>query len=379
MPALLRHSHPFKSNKLAAMSTSMSSLSSSSASESSFASCSQPRSARSRYSVESSSTQATSTLLSADHQQYPEHVRASTSAASTQEAMPAFKARTVHLPLQLPASPRPLVDVDCTTLVVDEELSDVPIGYVLAQMRAIGAVLLNAATHVSIEIPNTSQLPSYLWATSDSRRIASELAPSSSRTPACLPSPPTHILAVRAPDVKRVLLVPVHGLLFASRSPSLSILSSSPHVQPGYPNHPALPSSLPPMNAEDNSDRIALPVVELKLPSATAFPLLLTFIYTQNSNLLLSSLLPKPMGGSSKAFSSPATATELAEALRSCSEKLLLHQVSLVHALWQDVVALSINDELLWASMRFAWAVLVGAMAFQRRDETLERVDQEVQ
>ncbi|KDE04195.1 hypothetical protein MVLG_05356 [Microbotryum lychnidis-dioicae p1A1 Lamole] len=377
MPALSRRSHRINSNKSTVMAVgSVSSYTTSSSSSSD--SSSQPCSVRSRYSVESSSTQATSAMLPSDHQHHTEHVRASMNAASTPDAMPAFKARTVHLPLQLPASPRPLADVDCTTLVVDAELADVPIGYVLAQMRAMGALLLNAATHVSIEIPNALQLPAYLWATSDSHRIASELAHSSSRTPTCLPPPPTHILAVRAPDVERVLLVPVHGLLFASRSSSLSILSSAPQFQPGFPDHPALPSSLTPTSADDNPDRIALPVVELKLPSAIAFPLLLTFIYTQNNSLLLSSLLPKPMGAASEAFSSPTTATELAEALRSCPEKLLLHRVSLVHALWQDAVALSINDKLLWATMRFAWAVLVGAMACQRRDEALERMDRQV-
>jgi len=52
--------------------------------------------------------------------------------------------------------------------------------------------------------------------------------------------------------------------------------------------------------------------------------------------------------------------------------------MSLVHALWQTVVALDVSDEKLWSTMRSAWGILAGALCVKerrRKEQMSERVD----
>lgn len=55
-----------------------------------------------------------------------------------QQAAPAIKAATIHLPLELPPSPEALQQVDITSLAVDEEFDGMPIGFVVAKMQTLG-------------------------------------------------------------------------------------------------------------------------------------------------------------------------------------------------------------------------------------------------
>lgn len=252
-----------------------------------------------------------------------------------------------------------------------------PIGFVVSKLQAMGehkvighlrrrreltscpgragSSLLTHATRTTLRVPAGPELPSYLPCTLPEAPDA--IAPS-------------HILAIHAPDSPRTLLVPVHGLLFASRSSALSLISSAPPRQPSYPNHPALPSVQPPASSAPNE--VHLPVVDLHLPSCLAFPLLQAYLYIHSPSLLLSSLLPTPPSSPSSSPSSISallnpTSVSLSRSLAAVTTEDLLKRISLVHSLWQDVVALGISDEKLWKTMRSAWGLLAGALCVQER------------
>jgi hypothetical protein len=57
---------------------------------------------------------------------------------------PAIKAATINLPIHLPPAPQPIPEVDVTSLVVDEELDGVPVGYLVAKLRAMGTSPLSS-------------------------------------------------------------------------------------------------------------------------------------------------------------------------------------------------------------------------------------------
>jgi hypothetical protein len=165
---------------------------------------------------------------------------------------------------------------------------------------------------------------------------------------------PTHIFAVSSPDSTRTLLLPIHGLLWAARSPSLSVISSHPRYQRP---HISLPASLPPSTKDDET---ALPVVRLHLPSSLAFPLLHSWIYMSSPGALMSSILPS------------TSKTDEDQDLSTLSTTILLSRISLLHGLWQDVVALEMGQEAdpeLWKTMREAWSILVGALARAKRQQ----------
>ncbi|ORY52722.1 hypothetical protein BCR35DRAFT_337685 [Leucosporidium creatinivorum] len=284
----------------------------------------------------------------------------------------AIKAATVHLPLELPAAPSPIEAVELAQLAVDEEFEGMPIGFLVSKLQGMGPSLLTQATATTLHIPAGPQLPSYLPCTLP---VASASAS---------PLSPSHILAIHAPDSPRTLLVPVHGLLFASHSTALSLISSKPHLQPSFPNHPALPSDLPPPSSAPNE--VHLPVVELHMPSSHAFPLLQSYIYLQSPSLLLASLLPtppptpKPSKPSLSALLNP-TPLSLSTSLAALPSQTLLGRISMVHGLWQTAVALGVSDEKLWSTMRSAWGILAGALCVKERrrmEEMSERMEVEV-
>lgn len=214
--------------------------------------------------------------------------------------------------------------------------------------RDAGTSLLSAATSTVLHVPKTPSVPD--WLECDLPPVA--LAP-------------THLLAISTSDQPRTLLVPVHGLLFAAQCEVLKILSSSPSRQRP---HPALPQ-LPAPRAPDAP--LSLPVVQLTLPSSQAFPIVQAWIYLNSPNQLLASLLPpsqpSPAPCSSLSNLLNPTALSLSQTISTLPRQRILHFVTLVHGVWQTVVALHMADERLWSTMRLAWRILVGACVLQQR------------
>ncbi|GAA5923315.1 hypothetical protein JCM3775_007502 [Rhodotorula graminis] len=293
---------------------------------------------------------------------------------------PRAKAGTIRLPLQLPAPPTDLSEVDVSSLVVDDELHGAPVGFAVGRLRQLGAQLLTATTATCLHIPPGPTLAPYLQVS---------LPPQSPPIPPVFL--PSHVFAIHSTDSPRTLLLPVHGLLWAASSPSLNILSSRPEKQPAHPSLPAQPR--PRHGGETH-----LPVIELTLPSSAAFPLLQGWIYLRSPSLLLSSLLPHPPTPSPVAAPSPTShpsslshllnpsspekrppprhtapspqhsPSDFTRTLSALSSVVLLRYVHLVHGLWQDTVALQVSDEDLWRAMGVAWRILVAALALKEQE-----------
>ncbi|KAK4702885.1 hypothetical protein P7C70_g3331, partial [Phenoliferia sp. Uapishka_3] len=293
------------------------------------------------------------------------HMTTSTASTSYETHFPDFRtagATSIHLPTRLPEPPTPFAEVELASLAVDPEFQGLPIGFVVAKLQKLGPELLNASTNSRITIPPGSFLPPYL---------SCPHAPTTSTLTSAPYTRPSHILAIRAPDAPRTLLLPVHGLLWASKSPALSLLSSAPEFQK---QSSLLPSSLPPSDT-------SIPVLELTLPSTLAVPLLQGWIYLASPQILLSTILPAaPRPESSlepllNPAPQPKSPRSLALALSYLPSRTLLDRVSLVHGLWQNVVALEISDPALWSVMSGAWSVLIGALGLrEQRRLAAERV-----
>ncbi|KAM0756637.1 hypothetical protein T439DRAFT_352305 [Meredithblackwellia eburnea MCA 4105] len=309
---------------------------------------------------------------------------------------PNLKAGLLNLPTKLPKAPRDVPTVNLDQLILDESLRDVPVGYFLSKLKELGPTLLQSATRTSVVVPPSPSLPSHLTTVRS--------PPTSSGSPNSMESHinPSHILAIRGEDSDRVLLIPTHGLLWAAKSPGLSLLSCDPRHQPACQ---ILPSTPPP--TPDH-----LPVLEMNLPSILAFPLLQAYIYLEDPALLLNALIPpipdSPANGSpqptaprslshllnpsppppwssispppSTKSPKPETARELSQRLADeVSSKVLLERVTLCHGLWQNTVALEISDEVLWETMGRGWAILLSALGIldKRRREAKERLSRE--
>ncbi|KAM0754522.1 hypothetical protein T439DRAFT_321564 [Meredithblackwellia eburnea MCA 4105] len=159
---------------------------------------------------------------------------------------------------------------------------------------------------------------------------------------------PSHVLAIRTVDSPRTLLLPVHGLLWASKSPALAILSSSPGLQP--------PSDH--LDPDITYGPNELPVLQITLPSSSTISILNQYLYTSSRTRLLSSLLPSHL---------PATSFDIVQSLSHLPPSSLLSSINRVHGLWQNVVALEMADEGVWDTMDQAWTVLVAALIARER------------
>ena len=265
-----------------------------------------------------------------------------------------LKHSSIHLPLALPGPgpDRILEDVDLRTLRLEGEFADGPVGFVVAKLRRVGPALLRAATATSLHIPAGPELPQALPCSFPILRgegvagLEGLLLPS-------------HLLAIHAPDSARTLLLPVHGLVYASLSPALARLAAT---QPAPVTSTGIPTG-------------SLPVVHLNLPSAAAVPLLQGWVYLRSRKALLAGLLPRPPApdppahGASRSLSGllNPTAATLTQQLSRLPAGLLLQHVELLHGLWGVVCALGMADAELWGVMRFAWAVVVGALVLNER------------
>lgn len=147
-------------------------------------------------------------------------------------------------------------------------------------------------------------------------------------------------------------MYPVHAVVLASQCALL----------------PPLPSSFP-----HPDSGLQLPVLPLALPSAEAFSILHSYMYTRRLDVVLKGLFPMPAGFLDSlshetvqaALASGGVLHQLASYLCSSSSSSL--QNLMVHAahvkeLWQDMAALGLHDPELWDTIDLAWEVILGAL-----------------
>ncbi|KAK7053018.1 hypothetical protein VNI00_004339 [Paramarasmius palmivorus] len=227
------------------------------------------------------------------------------------------------------------------------ELANVPPEYIRRGLRKQANEMLAglsslAPSHVPSSLPR-SHLPAFL--------TVPLRAPSSATTP----SYPTHALAVsssRNPEAQP-MIVPVHSIVLAANCARFPELRTTPA-------HPHSPTA-------------QLTVVPFALPSPGAFPILVNYMYQHRLDKVLKSLFPVPSG-----FMSSLSAHDVREWLNS---RTILHQLSTylcehdeyslqrltahathVRDVWQDMVALGLNDPELWDTIDLAWEVILHAL-----------------
>lgn len=165
----------------------------------------------------------------------------------------------------------------------------------------------------------------------------------------------THLLALTDSSAatpeegKRGMLLPIHGLIYASNLVSLSTLG---------------PSAI--YDDEERADGVArIPVVKVSVPSPAAFGTLHRYLYTRCPATLLSELVPLRFLSRNWLSGKPDS--------RGAMEKLsllpigtLLNYARLVQQTWANAVAVGVPDRRFWAIMDRAWDMLVGSVALHR-------------
>ncbi|KAJ7086491.1 hypothetical protein B0H15DRAFT_352183 [Mycena belliarum] len=167
---------------------------------------------------------------------------------------------------------------------------------------------------------------------------------------------PTHALAISntSPSVPAEMhtIFPIHALVLAAHCSKL----------------PQLPPTAP-----RASSSVHLPVLPLTLPSAPAFSILLAFMYTHRLDAVLTALFPIPPRflhalthkAVRAALQSGADLHHLSAHLCAASSsnmQLLMTHTVHVKELWQDMVALGIDDAALWDTVELAYEIVLGAL-----------------
>ncbi|KAJ7207905.1 hypothetical protein GGX14DRAFT_634366 [Mycena pura] len=195
------------------------------------------------------------------------------------------------------------------------------------------------------------------------------------------PSFPTHILAVStarasasasspsaATDIH--LIFPIHAPILAAHCSKLPVLPTrAPRARPDTSAAAAV--------------SVHLPVLPLALPSAPAFAVLLGWMYTRRLGAVLSALLAFPASDPFlRRLELTLTPKAVRAALASRSDRhalaahvcaaaagdvagdvaeLMTHTAH-VKELWQDMVALGIDDDALWDTLQLAYEIVLGAL-----------------
>ncbi|KAF7344464.1 hypothetical protein MSAN_01928000 [Mycena sanguinolenta] len=152
---------------------------------------------------------------------------------------------------------------------------------------------------------------------------------------------PTHALAISnsspSESSDTLLIFPIHALVLAAHCSKLPVL---------------------PPPAQRTSASVHLPVLSLTVPSAPAFAILLAFMYSHRLDAVLDALFPVPP------FLLAQTHTQnahLCAASKANVQVLMIHTAH-VKDVWQDMVALGIDDVALWDTVELAYQIVLGAL-----------------
>ncbi|KAJ6495355.1 hypothetical protein C8R45DRAFT_1061932 [Mycena sanguinolenta] len=198
-----------------------------------------------------------------------------------------------------------------------------------------------------------SHLPSALPKSSLPPLITVPLRPPRDSVQPCYP---THALAISntspSGPADTLFIFPIHALVLAAHCSKLPVL---------------------PPPAQRTSASVHLPVLSLTVPSAPAFSILLAFMYSHRLDAFLNALFPVP-----PSFLRKLTHKTVCAALQSgadlhhlsahlCAVSKANVQVLMIHTahvkdVWQDMVALGIDDAALWDTVELAYQIVLGAL-----------------
>ncbi|KAJ7034673.1 hypothetical protein C8F04DRAFT_1001548 [Mycena alexandri] len=259
-----------------------------------------------------------------------------------------------HLQLPRTLVRPPFTEVSrAALLAASPELGNVSIEFIRKNLLATAPQMLAgisalSPSHLPGALPKSS-LPPYIT------------VPLSSPRDRAHPSYPTHALAISNPSPSGPgdthLIFPVHALVLAAHCSKL------PSLPPAAPRTPG-------------STLVHLPVLPLPLPSAPAFAILHAFLYSHNLAAVLTALFPIPpsflralthktvraaLHPESGSADRHALAAHLCQASTANVQVLMTHTAH-VKELWQDMVALGINDPALWDTVSLAYEIVLGAL-----------------
>ncbi|KAJ7262755.1 hypothetical protein B0H12DRAFT_1321783 [Mycena haematopus] len=252
--------------------------------------------------------------------------------------------------LQLPRSlvrPR-LTPVSREALVAaSPDLENVSVEYIrknllVAAPQMLAGTSALSPSHLPAALPKSS-LPPYFTVPFHPPRSSAQ------------PCYPTHAIAVsngRSSGSDDVLIFPVHALVLTAHCSKL---------QPFPPPAPCASSS------------VHLPVLPLALPSAPAFAILHAFMYSKRLDAVLNALFPVPTNflralthrTVRAALQSGADLHHLSAHLCTASSanvQILMTHTAHVKELWQDMIALGIDDAALWDTVELAYEIVLGAL-----------------
>lgn len=167
--------------------------------------------------------------------------------------------------------------------------------------------------------------------------------------------PPSHIIAAYSDkcEAPQVTLFPVHALVMATACANL----------------PILPPSNPQVTMVEDKVSVTIPVVPIWIPSISMFWPLLSFLYTERYDILLSALLPFDDDGNE-----PYQLIGIRHA-KSFSVKELLSDARKVHALWSNATVLGIFDDILYNTLEMAWEICMTALSHGYKAEVESGID----
>lgn len=185
---------------------------------------------------------------------------------------------------------------------------------------------------------------------------------------------PTHVFAVHSTvpasfssgdDARRQagLLLPVHAMVYVLQAVSL------PQLVPAEPIR----------NADGDKTHSQLPVIPLRVPQPSFFPLVHRYLYTHNRAALLSALVPmrhiaQHIRSHSAEAGSPIPPKAAMQALAHLPTAALLNRATSIHAAWANGLAIGLLDQGYWATLNTAWDLVVGALALRKG----RRLDQDL-
>ncbi|EJD51952.1 hypothetical protein AURDEDRAFT_158796 [Auricularia subglabra TFB-10046 SS5] len=215
-------------------------------------------------------------------------------------------------------------EIDPDALVaIDRDLAHVPLEYVRAKIREVGASMLCSIANTQNVLCNN---------------VPKEIKVMLNTEPSRLP---THIFAVwdkTNVGPRRMQMYPVHDIVFASHCTKFADLPPSKRTE---------------SVTEDGSVKLTLPVVSVGIPHRETFSTLQHFLYTGNQKRLLATLIPQPMAPGITPAETPRHFGE------TYTPSVLFGYITRTHGVYRNACALGVVDEDLYKVLQLAWSILM--------------------
>ncbi|KAI0342467.1 hypothetical protein BDW22DRAFT_201116 [Trametopsis cervina] len=225
-----------------------------------------------------------------------------------------------------------------------EELKDVPLHYVRQALDVLGPQMMQVCSGIRAPaFSSTNGLPKELVV------LANDLSAQM----------PTHLLAVYGKSEKTA--APSAGRTSMSLFPAHNIVLSA-----FCANMPSLPYQ-PPTPPAQAGGSIQLPVVPLGLPHPQSYAHIQRYLYTKDRVSFIMSLLPSVSAQGILSDPASASVRYAKDVAGTFTTQKILSLLRDVHGVYRNMVALEIQEDLMWQLVNVAWEVLLTALALSAK------------